>query len=156
VKQSIYLDTSVVSAYFDNRIPYQQDVTQKWWETVQKSYELLLSQVVMEELQRTQEPKRSKFISLVAELSILAATEEIAQIAQGYVKSGIMPQRYLADALHVAYATYYRVHYLVTWNCSHLANVRKRRAVALFNTSAGLFVPDMVTPEFFESEEKDA
>lgn len=66
----------------------------------------------------------------------------------------IVPNRFLPDAFHIAYASCYRIDYLVTWNCSHLANVKKRRAVALFNTSAGLFVPEIVTPGFFMPEEE--
>ena len=156
MKQSIYLDTSVVSAYFDDRIPYQRDVTREWWETTQISYDLLLSEVVLEELGRAQEPKQSKMLDLVKELPVLAAFEDVAQVAHGYVERGIVPRKYLPDAFHIAYATCYQAQYLVTWNCSHLANVRKRRAVALFNTSAGLFVPEIVTPEFFQTEEEDA
>ena len=156
MKQSIYVDTSVISAYFDDRIPYQRDTTLAWWETAPLSYNLLLSEVVLEELERAQGPKREKMLGLVNNLPVLAATEEVAQVAFGYVERGIVPEKYMPDALHIAYATCYRAEYLVTWNCSHLANVRKRRAVALFNTSAGLFVPEMVTPEFFQEEEEDA
>ena len=155
MRQSIYLDTSVVSAYFDDRIPYQRDITRRWWETVRESYDLMISEVVLEELGRAEEPKRSKFLTLVEGLPELASAEEVTQTAHGYIQAGIVPNRFLPDALHIAYASCYRIDYLVTWNCSHLANVKKRRAVAFFNTSAGLFVPEIVTPEFFREEEDE-
>ena len=155
MRQSIYLDTSVVSAYYDDRIPYQRDITRQWWETVSGTYDVLISEVVLMELGRAEEPKRSKFLALVKDLPQLAGDDEITQTARGYVQAGIVPERYLPDAFHIAYASCYRVDYLVTWNCSHLANVKKRRAVALYNTSAGLFVPEIVTPEFFREEDDE-
>jgi predicted nucleic acid-binding protein len=155
VRQSIYLDTSVVSAYFDDRIPYQRDITRQWWETVRGAYDVLISEVVLLELERAKEPKRSSFLALIEGLPQLAGDEEVTQTANGYVQAGIVPDRYLPDAFHIAYASCYRVDYLVTSNCSHLANVKKRRAVALYNTSAGLFVPEIVTPEFFRGEDDE-
>ena len=80
--------------------------------------------------------------------------KEIEELAESYVKAGIVPVKYLADAVHLAYATCYKIDYFVTWNCSHFANVNKRRKIRLFNTAAGLFTPEIFTPEFFMEVEK--
>ena len=58
----------------------------------------------------------------------------------------------IADALHVAVASFHKIDYLVTWNFGHLANVRRQARIRLFNTAAGFFVPMIVTPEFLVSE----
>ena len=43
---------------------------------------------------------------------------------------------------------------LAPWNCEHLAQAHRRRKIRLFNTSAGLFVPDIITPmELVEGDE---
>ncbi|MGH9881016.1 MAG: hypothetical protein ACRD6N_06230, partial [Pyrinomonadaceae bacterium] len=73
-------------------------------------------------------------------------------LADGYISRGIFHRKYIADALHVAIASYYKIDYLVTWNFGHLANVRRQARIRLFNTAAGFYVPMIVTPEFLVSE----
>jgi hypothetical protein len=41
---------------------------------------------------------------------------------------------------------------LVTWNFGFLASVQQQARIRLFNTSAGFFVPDIITPEFLVSD----
>jgi predicted nucleic acid-binding protein len=154
MRQSIYLDTSVVSAYFDDRIPYQRDITRQWWGYALKEYNVFVSPLTLDELAAAEEKKARSFHSLVEDIPALAGTQEVLKLGQGYVGAGIMPARYGADALHVAYATIYKMDFLVTWNCAHLANVKKIEAISLFNASAGLTVPRIVTPEFFMPEEE--
>ncbi len=73
-------------------------------------------------------------------------------LAEGYVSRGIFHRKFIADALHVAVASFHKIDYLVTWNFGHLANVRRQARIRLFNTAAGFFVPMIVTPEFLVSE----
>ncbi|MDI6788347.1 MAG: type II toxin-antitoxin system VapC family toxin, partial [Planctomycetota bacterium] len=116
---------------------------------VKHSYELWISMVTRMELEAAGEPKRSRFLQLIEDVYLLELVDEIQDLADKYISAGIVPDRYLGDAFHLSYVTYYKIDYLVTWNCSHFANVTKRRKIKLFNTSAGLFVPEIVTPEFF-------
>ncbi len=108
-KESIYLDSSVPSAYFDTRVPQQ-------------------------------------LLSLVLDFPQLELSGEIEQIATGYVNHKIIPQSAFADAIHIAIASFYKIDFLVTWNCEHLAEAHRRRKVRLFNTMAGIYVPELVTP----------
>ena len=38
-----------------------------------------------------------------------------------------MPRVLKGDALHLAYASFYKIDFLLTWNCNHLANANKRQ-----------------------------
>jgi predicted nucleic acid-binding protein len=67
-------------------------------------------------------------------------TEEAAILADGYISRGIFHRKYIADALHVAIASFHKIDYLVTWNFGHLANVRRQARIRLFNTAAGFYV----------------
>ena len=58
----------------------------------------------------------------------------------------LMPAEYGGDALHLAYASYYKVDFLMTWNCDHLANANKRQHIRVINGRLGLHVPEIVTP----------
>lgn len=152
MKQSLYLETSVVGAYLDNGEPFRRDLTIRWWEREMYEYRPFVSPLVVRELERISEPHRSAYLKLVAPLEQLELSEEAAILADGYVARGIFHRKYLADALHVAIASVHKIDYIVTWNFGHLANVRRQARIRLFNTTAGFFVPMIVTPEFLVSE----
>jgi predicted nucleic acid-binding protein len=48
---SIYLDTSVISAYFDARTPQRQELTRRFWHS-SLGMELVISRIVLLELQK--------------------------------------------------------------------------------------------------------
>ncbi len=148
MKLSIYLETSVIGAYLDNGEPFRRDLTIRWWEHELCEYQAFSSMLVQRELERTPEPHRSSYLNLIKPLEQLELSEEVAILAEGYVERGIFHRKYIADAVHVAVASFYKVDYLVTWNFGHLANVRKQARLRLFNTAAGFFSPLIITPEF--------
>jgi predicted nucleic acid-binding protein len=152
VKQSLYLETSVIGAYLDNGEPFRRDLTIRWWEHEMPDYRAVVSPLVERELERVAQPHRSSYLNLIASLEQVELTEEATILAEGYVSRGIFHRKYIADALHVAIASVHKVDYLVTWNFGHLANVRRQAHIRLFNTAAGFYVPMIVTPEFLVSE----
>lgn len=115
-------------------------------------YRTVISPLVSSELARVQEPHRSSYLKLIRDLEHVDLTEEAAILAEGYIARGIFHRKYIADALHVAIASFHKIDYLVTWNFGHLANVRRQARIRLFNTAAGFYVPMIVTPEFLVSE----
>jgi predicted nucleic acid-binding protein len=152
MKSSLYLETSVVGAYLDNGEPFRRDLTIRWWEHEMGDYRAVISPLVTRELERIPEPHRSSYLNLISPLEQVELTEEASILADGYISRGIFNRKYIADALHVAIASYHKIDYLVTWNFGHLANVRRQARIRLFNTAAGFFVPMIVTPEFLVSE----
>lgn len=152
MKQSLYLETSVVGAYLDNGEPFRRDLTIRWWEHELPEYRAVVSPLVSRELERVSEPHRTGYLKLVEPLEQVELTEETSILAEGYIARGIFHRKYIADALHVALASFHKIDYLVTWNFGHLANVRRQARIRLFNTAAGFFVPMIVTPEFLVSE----
>ena len=152
MKKSLYLETSVVGAYLDNGEPFRRDLTIRWWEREMSEYRPVMSLLVQRELERMPEPHRSGYLKLVQPLEKVEMAEEAAILAEGYISRGIFHRKFIADALHVALASFHKIDYLVTWNFGHLANVRRQARVRLFNTAAGFFVPMIVTPEFLVSE----
>jgi len=148
VKQSLYLETSVIGAYLDNGEPFRRDLTIRWWEHEMLEYRAVISPLVARELERIPEPHRTGYLKLIEPLEQVELTDEATILADGYVARGIFHRKYLGDALHVAIASLEKIDYLVTWNFGHLANVRRQARIRLFNTAAGFFVPVIVTPEF--------
>jgi len=150
--QSLYLETSVVGAYLDNGEPFRRDLTIRWWEHEMWEYKPIISTLVVRELERLREPHRTAYLNLIKDLNSVEIPDEAAILAEGYVSRGIFHRKYLADALHVALASFYKIDFLVTWNFGHIANVHRQARVKLFNTAAGFFVPSIVTPEFLVNE----
>jgi len=148
MKMSLYLETSVVGAYLDNGEPFRRDLTIRWWEHELKEYDVFSSLLVRREIERVAEPHRTGYLNLIKPLKDLELTEEVAILAEGYISRGIFHIKYIADAIHVALASFHKIDYLVTWNFGHIANVRKQARLRLFNTAAGFFSPVIVTPEF--------
>jgi len=155
VKLSLYLETSVVGAYLDNDEPFRRDLTMRWWEHELSKYNATISLLVVRELERLAEPHRSAYLNLIKSLPQLDIPDEAAILADGYISRGIFHRKYIADALHVALASVYKIDFFVTWNFGHIANIHRKARIKLFNTAAGFFVPEIVTPEFLILEPLD-
>ena len=150
--RTLYLETSVVGAYLDKGDSFRRDLTIRWWDHELPNYRAFVSPLVERELERTSEPYRSSYLNLLRPLPQLEITEEAAILADGYIARGIFQRKFLGDALHVALASFHKIDYLVTWNFGYLASVHRQARIRLFNTSAGFFVPEIITPEFLVSE----
>lgn len=148
MKLSLYLETSVIGAYLDNGDPFRRDLTIRWFERELSEYRPCISLLVRRELERIEEPHRGGYLKLLGGLHDVELVDEVAILAEGYISRGIFHRKFMADAVHVALASFHKIDYLVTWNFGHLANVRKQARIRLFNTAAGFFSPAIVTPEF--------
>src|SRR6187402_2745705 len=152
MKLSLYLETTVLGAYLDNGDPFRRDLTMRWFERELGEYRVCTSLLVRRELERIDEPHRSSYLRLLTGLENLELADEAAILAEGYISRGIFHRKFIADALHVALASFHKIDYVVTWNFGHLANVRKQARLRMFNTAAGFFSPSIITPEFLVHE----
>lgn len=153
MKKNLYLETSVIGAYLDNDEPFRRDLTIRWWEHELRDYTPYVSPLVVRELERSEEPRRSAYLNLIRDVPQYEISEEAAILAEGYVSRGIFHRKYIADALHVAIASVNKADLLVTWDFGHIASFHRQSRVQLVNTIGGFFVPMIVTPEFLISAE---
>ena len=104
-KETLYLDTSVPSAYYDKMKPERQKLTWEFWKKLEK-YEVYISEMTEIELKNTKErKKRNQFLSLIAGMEILPITEEVIELVQIYLKNKVVPKAKEEDAYHIAVAT---------------------------------------------------
>src|SRR6185295_10268947 len=153
MKQGVYVETSVIGAYLDNGEPFRRDLTIRWWEHELGDYTPYISPLVVRELERMDEPKRTGYLNLIRNVSQYEIGEEAAILAEGYISRGIFHRKYIANALHVAIASVNKADLLVTWDFGHIASFYRQSRVQLVNTVGGFFVPMIVTPEFLISAE---
>ncbi len=148
MKKTVYLDSTIPSYLFDKResIKTYIDITKKWWEEERENYHIVVSGETVAETSRGDHPYRGEIMRFVSQLEVLPHDEQLEQIIQVYIENHLMPQSSTGDGLHLAYASLYKVDFLLTWNCNHLANASKKQHVRVINTRLGLFIPEITTP----------
>jgi predicted nucleic acid-binding protein len=155
--KSVYIETSVPSFYHETRrepeMVARRHWTRHWWDRCARHYRLVTSEGVIAELQEGQYEIQSDAVDLVANLPRLEVVDELADIIDVYLANHLMPKERLGDALHLALASYHKCDFLLTWNCTHIANANKFEHIRIINTRLGLFVPALVTP--MELSEED-
>ena len=113
MKLSLYLETSVIGAYLDNGDPFRRDLTIRWFEHELSEYQVYSSILVQRELERIDEPHRTGYLKIIKDLDRLDLAEEVAILAEGYISRGIFHRKFIADAVHMALASFHKVDYLV-------------------------------------------
>ena len=98
------------------------------------------------ELRRGLHPKRQAKVEMVGNLPRLEISDAVQEIVEIYIANTLMPSDQLGDALHLALASYYKIDFLLTWNCVHLANANKQLHIRRINERLRLFTPELVTP----------
>jgi len=147
-KESLYLDTSVPSAYYDKRAKERKDATIKFWKEVLPHYQVYVSEITVKELDDTKDENlRKRLRRLIKGFKILKCNKEIRDLARVYIERAVFSDRYVDDALHVAITTFYEVSYLVSWNFEHLVKVKTRKWVNSVNTLEGFTEIEIVSPQ---------
>lgn len=148
--RTVYIETSIPSTYCEQRteakMVARRDWTRDWWDNHRKSYRIVTSDPVLDELTRADHPFKQEKIDLLAGVELLPLPDGIEEIVEAYVERYVMPRDPTGDALHLALASYHGCDVLLTWNCQHLANLNKLGHIRRVNTILGLHVPQLVTP----------
>jgi len=114
----IYIDTSVINGLYAQAVPWIEEATKNFFKKAKnKNYKLYIFNIVSDEIKRTPEPnKRQKLLSVIGEYACkeLAKTEECETLANKYMTSKIIPDKYSPDALHIAIASVYKIPVLVS------------------------------------------
>jgi hypothetical protein len=147
-KLKLYLDTTIPSYVFALDSPERMEITKRFM-LLRRSpaYEMVISEVVLWELGATPEPKRVLLMEQVSGLPVLLMSPEADHLAKAYIRHDILPASSINDARHVALATLDNADALISWNFSHLVNIRRVKAMNEFNERLGLPHIEIVTPE---------
>ena len=88
-----------------------------------------------------------KRIEILADIPLLEITPEVAGLAASLIARLPLPPRAGADATHIAAAAYHGMDFLLTWNCSHIANAVLRPKIERICKELGYSTPVLCTPE---------
>ena len=142
----IYADASAIGGCEDPE--FASDSLALWEEFARGSHTLVLSAHTLRELQGAPESVRRRVLEVPREHQMLLAdSEEALELAEAYVRRGIVGPGSHADALHVALATVGRVDVLVSWNFRHIVNLGRIRLFNSVNIGQGYGMLEIRTPK---------
>ncbi len=152
MKPKVYIETTIIS-YLTARpthnvvIAGRQQSTRDWWETAANRFELVASELVLNEAQGGDPEAARARLAAINSLTLLDATEEALELAQQLVNSGVVPTKAAEDAAHIAIAVVNGIEYLVTWNYRHIANATIRSQIETVCRNAGFESVIICTPD---------
>ena len=145
----LYIETSVPNFLFTDDAPDKRRITELFFDWLALSpHDLFVSDEVELEMSRAPEPKRARMRDALRRLPLasLEVTAEAEALAALYIREGVLPGRFEADAVHVAVAVCHGLDVVVTWNMKHLANARRVMAINIVNERLGLPAIRVQTP----------
>jgi len=152
VKPKVYLETTVIG-YLTARpsrdivVAAHQELTRQWWDQRRSDYRLLVSEVVLREAAAGDPEAAERRSAVLGGIDVLEVGEQARALAEELVRRGALPDVAAEDALHIAIAVTNGVHYLLTWNCAHIANAAMRRAIDDVCVEQGYEPTVLCTPE---------
>lgn len=151
IKSTLYLETSIFGFYFDEepRNFYHRKAVVTLFEQIKRGiFTATTSPITVRELKKAPEPYNLKFLELlVAVKELKLAEDEVERLATFYIDEEIIPEDYMDDARHVAYATISKADVLVSLNLEHLANEWSERKINSVNLREGYSLISIRTPE---------
>lgn len=138
-KLKLYLETTVFNYYFDEDRTGHEDVLKLFEAISEGKYEAYTSALVMRELEKAPEPKKSNMLALIEKynLKTLFSQPDAEILAEFYIERGIIPASHLFDSLHVAMASVYELDCIISYNFHHINRDKTRLLATMINNQEG-------------------
>jgi predicted nucleic acid-binding protein len=149
---SVYLETSVIS-YLTARpsrdivIAGHQQTTRDWWQTRRTAFDVYVSELVLKEARGGDPQAAADRLAVIETIELVEVSSEALTLANRLVTDAAIPQKAIADALHVATAVTSGIDFLLTWNCKHIANAIMRSRIERICRASGYEPSVICTPE---------
>ena len=152
MKAKVYVETSVISYLTarpsnDIRAAANQSVTLDWWEAERPRYDLFISEFVVAEAGLGHPDAAQRRLAAMSGLPELQVTDEVRVLGQELLRRIALPANAEIDAYHVAIAAVNCIEYLLTWNCTHIANAHTRPRIEAACRALGYEPPIICTPQ---------
>ena len=154
-KLRLYLDTSVIGDF--DADTERGATTREFFRIITENdgeFEIVLSLVVAEELQDAPERIRRRVAAMLEsiEFTLLPISVEAENLADLYVRHGVLGERHIEDLTHIAYATLSRCDYVISWNMKHIVRAKTISGVHEFNRQNYHHCPNIATPTIITGE----
>ncbi len=152
MKPTIYLETSIIG-YRASRpsrdliTAANQQLTHEWWDHHLADYDAYVSTAVIDECSAGDKIAAQERMALLVGIPEIAITQPATKLAQALMRIIPLPPKANMDALHVAIAAANGLDFLLTWNCTHIANASFRRRIVEACEAKGFAAPTICTPQ---------
>jgi len=126
--KKIYLDTSVFGGIFDPE--FTKYSTRLFYEFEHGLYVPVISRITLDELENAPIQVFKAYQNIEDQIGILEVNKEAYNLSRAYLKEGKFSTKMLADTLHIAIASIYKIDILVSWNFKDIVNLNK---IAVYN-----------------------
>ena len=152
MKPTVYLETTIPSYLTAWRSPElvmaaRQQITRDWWDKSRDDFELFVSQLVIDEASSGDPDAATRRLEVLDGIPLLEPREGTEDLVEALVRGLSLPAKAAADAAHIALSVVNGVDFLLTWNCTHIANAVFRSTIEQISRSLGYQVPVICTPE---------
>ena len=150
-KKSLYIESTIPS-YATARMSRdiitagRQLATKLFWENERHKYHLYISQYVVDECIRGDPEAAQKRLDFISGIESLGKSKQLDELAAIYQKILQIPDKAKTDCYHLATCVKANIHYLLSWNCTHLGFVSYEK-VKRYNNNNGLWMPFLVKPD---------
>jgi len=145
-KIRVYLDTSVISALFDEKNPERKSLSDAFFKEI-KNFKTYISEITVAEIERTPDLElRNRMREMISQFSLLSISDEVEWLAKEYVRYGAVPEGYQEDVYHIAIAVINEIDFLLSWNFKHIVRRKTRDIVKMVNTLNRFRQIEIMTP----------
>ena len=151
MKSSVYIETTIPSYMAarpnnDIRAMANKNATQEWWEKRRRNFDVFVSEFVIAEATQGNQTASARRMALIKDIPELETTDAARTLAVALISEGPIPETAKVDAYHIAVATVNGMDYLLTWNCTHIANAIMRPRLEMVCRKHGYEAPIICTP----------
>jgi len=150
----VYIETSIIShatarPSTDAATAVLQDQAKRWMAEQRPLYEVVTSQLVIDKASLGDPDAAKRKLMVLDGIPVLPANPDADSVADEIISRSMMPTIARLDALHVATAGLAGVQYLLTQNCTHIANAHELPRVYRLLNELGLSGMLICTPVEF-------
>jgi hypothetical protein len=120
-------------------------------------YEGYTSGYVILELEDAPEPKRTDMLNLIDKFQIktIEYNENAENLADTYIKYGMIPEKKRLDSLHIAYASISNMDYILSLNFKHINKIKTKQMLEPINLGEGYKGVTICSPMEVEDYDPD-
>ena len=148
-KLKIYLETTAVSNLDDQRNQESMTDMRALWELlIQNEYEVVISWVVMEEIENNKKSSKidtlKGFLSQI-EFEMIDKSDMIEELAEEIILNNILTRRSIRDCQHIACAMISNCDCIVSYNFNDINNIRTIKGIQALSMKYGYINMNIIT-----------
>lgn len=153
MKKRIYTDTSVIGGCLD--LEFNANSLALFKNFNEGASIIVISNLTLADLEKAPRPVQEILKKVPREfIEYVGFSKEANDLAESYLKEGVVTKKSRVDAQHIATATISHIDVLVSWNFKHIVNLDKIHGYNSVNLKLGYPMIEIRTPtEVFRYED---